>query len=143
MSKYLDIKVGKKLKVYRYREGQSNYGKWALFSYTPYEKNDKGDVKYGQEYSILIANIEDVSKRLSDGDLVEIASINSVSANDTSYKDKTTGMTINKRVISVSVNIVVDNNSQYNNNNSNEQVPSNQYPPVFDGITIDSNDLHP
>lgn len=140
MSKYLDIKVGKKLKVFRYKEGTNkNNEKWALFSFTPSEKDDKGNYIYGQEYTISIRNISEINYALNDGDFVEIVAINSVTANDSTYTSKQTKQTINKRVIVVSVDISLNDNSF--DNNYNQQPNNNQYPPVFENTDIDIPDF--
>lgn len=34
MAKYLDLKVGKKLKIYRFNTGSGQNGNWAFFLYT-------------------------------------------------------------------------------------------------------------
>ena len=60
MAKYLDLKLGKKLKIYRFNTGVGQNGAWAFFSYTPYEKNPDESITYGQEYTIVISNIDDV-----------------------------------------------------------------------------------
>lgn len=149
MSKYLDIKVGKKLKVFRYKEGTNrNNEKWALFSFTPSEKDDKGNYIYGQEYTISIRNISEINYVLHDGDFVEIVAINSVTANDSTYTSKQTKQTINKRVIVVSVDISLVGNDNPFDNNYNQQPNANnngnnnnQYPPVFENTDIDIPDF--
>lgn len=137
MGKYIDIKVGKKLKLYRFASGfKQDQTRWALFSFTPYETDQKGNTFYGQEYTIFIDNINNVNRALQDGDMVEIASINSVSSKDNTYKGKD-GQQHTKRVIQVAVNIVINNqnvnnnnNAQYNNYNDSQE---DNTPPVFDG----------
>ena len=111
MSNYLDLKVGKKLKVYRFKWGTTQNGMWGLFSYTPYEKNQDGSTTYGQEYSIMIANIDKVKFSIKDGDSVEIEKINSITADFQSYTSKTTKQKVNKTVIKVSVDIKTTNES--------------------------------
>lgn len=142
MGKYIDIKVGKKLKLYRFASGyKQDQTRWALFSFTPYETDPQGNTFYGQEYTIFIDNINNVNRVLQDGDMVEIASINSVSSKDNTYKGKD-NQQHTKRVIQVAVNIVINNQNVNNNNNmNNNNVQYNNYdnsqndntPPVFDG----------
>lgn len=121
MGKYLDLKVGKSLKLYRYAEGRRQDGqKWGLFSFTPAEQDDKGNTYYGQEYTIFINNINDTDRNFVEGDKVEIANIISVTAEDNSYKDKS-GQQRHKRVIRVVVDIVLNNNNNNNNSNSNNK----------------------
>lgn len=128
MAKYLDIKIGKKLKLYRLATGTKQDGTmWGLFSYTPFEKTDKGDYIYGQEYTIFMNNLES-GMNLKDGDFVEVANILSVSAEDNTYKGKD-GVQHTKRVIKVVVDIKLDNNS---NNNTNDNVNYNNYNEVKD-----------
>lgn len=112
MAKYLDLKVGKKLKIYRFNTGSGQNGNWAFFSYTPYEKNQDGSTTYGQEYTIQIANIDNVQFELKDGVSVEVDKINSVTADFQSYKSKQNGQMVNKTVIKVSVDIVTFTNGQ-------------------------------
>lgn len=142
MGKYIDIKLFKKIKIYRFSSGvKQDGGRWALFSYTPYEKDEKGNVMYGQEYTIFIDNIDNVNRTLKDGDTIEVKSINSVSAKDNTYKGKD-NVQHTKRVIQVSIDIVIDNNMPNNNNsfnngynipqgNNNQNEDNN--PPVFEG----------
>lgn len=125
MGKYLDIKIGKSLKLYRLATGirQSDGKRWGLFSYTPFEKTDKGDYIYGQEYTIFMDNLPD-NMVLKDGDMVEVANILSVSAEDNTYtgKDK---VQHTKRVIKVVIDIKLkdNNNNNYTNNNyQNNQI---------------------
>ena len=123
MAKYLDLKVGKKLKLFRLTTGIKQDGnRWGLFSFTPFEKTDKGDYIYGQEYTIFINNLTN-EMNLKDGDFVEIANIISVSAEDKSFKTKD-GVQHNKRVINVTVDIKANEN-QVNNNQSNNYQPNN------------------
>ena len=130
MGKYLDIKIGKEIKLFRFASGSKQDGsRWALFSFTPYEKNDKGDYIYGQEYTIFINNINDVNYQLRDGDKVEITNIYSVSAEDNTYKGKD-GIQHTKRVIKVVVDIRI-NNQVNDSNNQNDIVEESK--PVFDG----------
>lgn len=141
MGKYIDIKIGKKLKLYRFACGyKQDQTRWALFSFTPYETDQKGNTFYGQEYTIFIDNINNVNRALQDGDIVEISSINSVSSKDNTYTGKD-GQQHTKRVIQVGVNIVIDNQNVNNNNNmNNNNVQYNNYnnsqndniPPAFD-----------
>ena len=123
MGKYLDLKVGKKLKVFRFNSGSGQYGKWALFSFTPSEKDDKGNYVYGQEYTIIIDNFNEINYQLQDGMQVEIASINSITAEIVSYKNNK-GENVNKTVMKVKVNLKVESFSnqqqQYSNQNSND-----------------------
>lgn len=121
MAKYLDIKLGKEIKLYRLNTGTKQDGnKWALFSYTPYEKNDKGDYIYGQEYTMFINNINDVNYQLNDGDKIVVDKILSVSAEDNYYKDKN-GKEQHKRVIKVTIDIEIKgNNNNQNNIQQNE-----------------------
>lgn len=107
MAKYLDLKLGKKLKIYRFNTGVGQNGSWAFFSYTPYEKNPDGSTTYGQEYTIVISNIDDVQFELKDGVSVEIEKINSVTADFQSYTNKQTKQKVNKTVIKVAVDIKV------------------------------------
>ena len=123
MAKYLDIKLGKEIKLYRLNTGTKQDGnKWALFSYTPYEKNDKGDYIYGQEYTFFINNINDVNYQLNDGDKITVDKIYSVSAEDSSYKDKN-GKQQHKRIIKVVIDIEIKGNS--NNQNDMQQNTNN------------------
>lgn len=109
MPKYLDLKVGKKLKVFRFKCGDGQSGKWGFFSYTPYEKNQDGSTTYGQEYSIVISNLANVQFAIKDGDSVEIERINSVTADFQSFTSKTNNQKINKTVIKVAVDIKTTN----------------------------------
>ena len=135
MAKYLDLKIGKKLKIYRLNTGVGQNGSWAFFSYTPYEKNQDGSTTYGQEYTIMISNIDNVQFVLKDGVSVEVEKINSVSADFQSFTSKQTGQKINKTVIKVGVDIKttadVANNNKQNPNvftpNGNKPMQQPQY----------------
>ena len=154
MAKYLDLKLGKKLKIYRFNTGVGQNGSWAFFSYTPYEKNPDGSTTYGQEYTIVISNIDDVQFELKDGVSVEIEKINSVTADFQSYTDKKTKQKVNKTVIKVAVDIkesdavftvpnrnpnVFTPNANKPMNQPNNQVTQNQ----FDGNGEDGEDEFP
>lgn len=117
MGKYLDIKIGKKLKLFRLATGVRQDGnRWGLFSYTPFEKTDKGDYIYGQEYTIFMNNLtNDIS--LKDGDMVEVANILSVSAEDNTYKGKD-GVQHTKRVIKVVIDIKLNDDVNYQMNDN-------------------------
>ena len=112
MAKYLDLKVGKKLKVYKYKSGTSQNGNWAFFTYTPAEKDQNDNYVYGQEYTIVINNIDSFRYQLQEGMQVEIDSIISVTADFQSYTSKQTNQKINKTVIKVAVNLKVENMNQ-------------------------------
>lgn len=142
MAKYLDLKLGKKLKIYRFNTGVGQNGAWAFFSYTPYEKNQDGSTTYGQEYTIVISNIDDVQFELKDGVSVEIEKINSVTADFQTYTNKQTKQKVNKTVIKVAVDIKVSDavfnapngnpnvftpNANKPMNQPNNQVPQNQF----------------
>lgn len=119
MGKYLDIKVGKKLKLYRLATGTKQDGNlWGLFSYTPFEKKDNGDYIYGQEYTIFMNNLES-GMNLKDGDFVEVANILSVSAEDNTYKGKD-GVQHTKRIIKVSIDIKIENKTNENLNENTQ-----------------------
>lgn len=126
MAKYLDLKVGKKLKIYKYNSGTGQYGNWAFFTYTPAEKDQNGNYVYGQEYTIIIGNIDSFKYQLQEGMQVEIESINSVTAEFQSYTSKQTNQKVNKTVIKVAVNLKVENMNQQTQqqnpgfNNSND-----------------------
>jgi len=130
MAKYLDLKVGKKLKVYKFNCGNGQNGAWGLFSFTPYETDDKGNTTYGQNYTIIISNYAQLNCFLRDGDSVEIDKINSVTTEFTSFKSKTTGQNVNKTVVKVAVDIKVPqmtNNNQQQPNNYYQQPNNNQF----------------
>lgn len=135
MAKYLDLKIGKKLKIYRFNTGYGQNGTWAFFSFTPYEKNQDGSTTYGQEYTIMISNIDNVNFELKDGVSVEIEKINSVTADFQSYTSKKTGKQESKTVIKVAIDIKttadVANNNQQNPNvftpNGNKPMQQPQY----------------
>ena len=128
MANYLDLKVGKKLKVYRFKCGTSQNGSWGFFSYTPYEKNQDGSTTYGQEYSIIISNIADVTFQIKDGDSIEVEKINSVTADFQSFTSKQTNQKINKTVIKVAVDIKTTNESSNVFTPNNNPQPRNQAP---------------
>ena len=128
MAKYLDLKIGKKLKIYRFNTGVGQSGTWAFFSYTPYEKNPDGTTTYGQEYTIIISNIDKVNFALRDGDTVEVAKINSVTADFQKYNSKKTGKQESKTVIKVAIDIVAAANGQTPQGNNGAYIPnSNDY----------------
>lgn len=121
MGKYLDIKVGKKLKIFRGKSGAD----WFFFSFTPYEKNEKGDYIYGQEYVININNYKEVNYTLNDGDSVEIAAINSVTAEDNTYTSKKDNKTYTKKLIKVGIDIVIKDSNNNQNNEVNYGIYNN------------------
>lgn len=118
MAKYLDLKVGKKLKIFRLKSGTNQKGNWAFFTYTPAEKDQNGNYIYGQEYTIIVNNVDKLCQ-LQDGMQVEIESIISVTAEYQSYTSKQTNQKINKMVMKVTANLKTDN--QQNNNFQNPQ----------------------
>lgn len=122
MAKYLDLKVGKKLKVYKFNWGNSQNGAWALFSFTPYETDEKGNTTYGQNYTIIISNYSQLNCAIGEGDMVEIDKINSVTTEYTSYKSKATGQMVNKTVVKVAIDIKIPQVA------NNYQQPQNQVP---------------
>ena len=136
MAKYLDLKVGKKLKIYRFNTGTGQSGTWAFFSYTPYEKNPDGTTTYGQEYTIMISNINNVQFELKDGVSVEVEKINSVTADFQKYTSKKTGKEESKTVIKVAIDIVIFENGQTlpGANNGTYTPNANNYPqqPQYD-----------
>ena len=124
MSNYLDLKIGKKLRLYNFRSGVgTNNQKWGLFTYTPYENLADGSYKYGQKYSIVIDNIGNTNRDFKDGDSVIVANIKSVTAVDSDYQKN--GTTIHDRFIKVVVDIKIDNNSNTNTNNNTNSIYNN------------------
>lgn len=131
MAKYLDLKVGKKLKIFRFKCGQNQNGQWALFSYTPAEKDQNGNYVYGQEYTIVIGNIDKFNYRLQDGMQVEIESITSVTAQYQEYTNRA-GIKVTKTVMNVVVNLK-------NENQQNIQNPPSQNPNDFNSFDNNNN----
>lgn len=127
MSNYLDIKIGKKLKLFNFKRGGQGENEWAFFNFTPYEAQANGTKVYGQKYMIIIKNIGSFGGEFHDGDSVEIAAIHSVTAEDSTYQKN--GQNITTRVIKVAVDIKIEennhnealNNNYNSNNNKNNQ----------------------
>ena len=118
MAKEYGIFVGKKVKVFGFKSGISNSGKYQLFNWTEKVKDATGTYIPAQKYTIFITNEEELV--INNGQDVEITEIKSVVPSWNSYK-KPSGEQIRERIISVSCKIkfVGQTQSQETNNANN------------------------